>query len=49
MDLFEVIMVKLVMYSEQLPLADLGGVPGARPTSPKSPDSFISIYKIFET
>ena len=28
-------------------LADLGGVPGARP--PMGPDSFVSTYKIFET
>ena len=31
-------------------LADLGGVPGARPPPhPKGPDSFILTHKIFET
>ena len=29
-----------------IPLADLGGVPGARP--PEGPGSFVSAYKIFE-
>ena len=29
------------------PLADLGGVPGARP--PKGPNSFVLTHKIFET
>ena len=42
--IIEQITMTFLLY---LALADLGGVPGARP--PKGPDSFVSTYKIFET
>ena len=37
----------MLLKVESYALADLGGVPGARP--PKGPDSFVLTYKIFET